>query len=415
MNAITAPSKSRFFAARTQQRLSAHALPEKIYLYLKHFPAAGLPLRVGTNKAVHGLASGMAANGMDVEIWCEGQCENQRDSHTVVPEGYAISCFATQARYRTLRLAPSLIARLKSLRPDRDLVVLNGMFHPSVYSLSRRLKKARVPYVVAPHGPYHPTLFAKRPYLKWPYWYLLERRALNDALALQQLDARHENWARRLGIDVPVVATENGFLDREVVGQSELHWRNYGTVRVLYWGRISIHIKGLDVLLKGFDRAAASEALQLTLQGPDWTGETGALRKLIAPLPNADKIDILPAEFDMTAATAIMPYDIVCIPSRFEGFGLAALDAMLAARVLMISASAGIAPHVERSGAGIVVNPTPEDIERGFKTLLARRDEWREMGLRGREYALEHLHWNGIASRTLAQYRRLMNPRPIDY
>ena len=33
------------------------------YLYLKHFPSNGGPLRVGTSKAVHGLASGLAATG----------------------------------------------------------------------------------------------------------------------------------------------------------------------------------------------------------------------------------------------------------------------------------------------------------------------------------------------------------------
>jgi hypothetical protein len=31
------------------------------------------------------------------------------------------------------------------------------------------------------------------------------------------------------------------------------------------------------------------------------------------------------------------------------------------------------------------------------------------MGLRGREYALENLHWNRIAKRTLTQYRQLLN------
>jgi glycosyltransferase involved in cell wall biosynthesis len=97
------------------------------------------------------------------------------------------------------------------------------------------------------------------------------------------------------------------------------------------------------------------------------------------------------------------------MPSRFEGFGLSALEAMLAARVLIVSRTAGIAPHIERSGCGIVVDPTPADLQRGFQLLLSRRQHWREMGLRGREYALEHLHWNRIAKRTLLQYRKLLN------
>jgi glycosyltransferase involved in cell wall biosynthesis len=97
------------------------------------------------------------------------------------------------------------------------------------------------------------------------------------------------------------------------------------------------------------------------------------------------------------------------MPSRFEGFGLSALEAMLAARVLIVSRSAGIAPHIEKSGCGIVVDPTAADVQRGFRYLLERRNCWREMGLRGREYAQENLHWNRIAKRTLTQYRQLLN------
>jgi glycosyltransferase involved in cell wall biosynthesis len=379
--------------------------PDKVYLYLKHFPAAGVPLRVGTNKAVHGLASGLVASGIAVDVWCEGD----RDGRAVMPEGYGVQCFATRSRYRTFRLAPSLQVQLTTLRPKRDLVVLNGMFHPSVYALSRQLKALGIPYIVAPHGPYHPFLFRKNPHLKWPYWYFLERTALKSALALQQLDLRHGAWARRLGISVPIVATENGFSNKDQIEDSELNWRAAGIVRVLYWGRMAVHTKGLDILLQGFDLAVRDQPMRLTLQGPDWAGESADVQRLIAGISAASSVTTLPPVFEIPAARVMLSHDIFCMPSRFEGFGLSALEAMLAARVLIVSRSAGIAPHIEKSGCGIVVDPTAADVQRGFRYLLERRSRWREMGLRGREYAQENLHWNRIAKRTLTQYRQLLN------
>ncbi|HTE40154.1 MAG TPA: glycosyltransferase, partial [Steroidobacteraceae bacterium] len=170
-----------------------------------------------------------------------------------------------------------------------------------------------------------------------------------------------------------------------------------------------IHTKGLDVLLEGFERAARAHSMHLTMQGPDWDGELATLTKLITSLQITDKVKKLPPNYDLPATRVLADYDIICIPSRFEGFGLAALEAMLAGRVLMIAASAGIAPHVERSGCGVTVEPHATDIHLGFERLLARRAEWREMGLRGREYALDHLHWDGIARRTLTQYQQLLN------
>jgi glycosyltransferase involved in cell wall biosynthesis len=379
--------------------------PEKVYLYLKHFPATGSPLRVGTCKAVHGLATGLVAQGIEVDVWCEGES----DSRVVVPEGYGIQCFANDSSYMTLRIARSLRSLLPSLRPTRDLVVLNGMLHPSVYALSRKLKALHIPYVVAPHGPYHPALFKKNPHLKWPYWYLLERRLINGALALQQLDVRHEVWARRLGITVPVVSVENGFEDKDVVPAESLCWRTEGPVRALFWGRMAMYTKGIDVLLAGFQQAAREHSMHLTLQGPDWSGEATAIQRLIASMTVADRIKTLPPEFEIPAAHVMVAHDIFCMPSRFEGFGLSALEAMLAGRVLMVSGTAGISPHVERSGCGVIVQPTAEDVHRGFRYLLSNRDRWREMGLRGREYALEHLHWNTIAQRTLNQYQQLVS------
>jgi hypothetical protein len=37
--------------------------------------------------------------------------------------------------------------------------------------------------------------------------------------------------------------------------------------------------------------------------------------------------------------------------------------------------------------------------------LLQRRSEWKDMGLKGRRYALGHLDWKSIAHKALDQYR----------
>ena len=81
---------------------------------------------------------------------------------------------------------------------------------------------------------------------------------------------------------------------------------------------------------------------------------------------------------------------------------------MLAGRVLLVSEVAGIAPHVQASGCGVIVAPTVAAIRQGLVELLERRSEWKEMGLKGREYALEHLRWNNIAFAALQQYQQLV-------
>ena len=48
-----------------------------------------------------------------------------------------------------------------------------------------------------------------------------------------------------------------------------------------------------------------------------------------------------------------------------------------------------------------------EQIEAGLLSVMQCRPRWREMGLRGRRYAIENLQWKNIASNVLEQYARL--------
>ncbi|MBI3897912.1 MAG: glycosyltransferase [Gammaproteobacteria bacterium] len=376
-----------------------------VLFYLKHFPAAGAPLRVGTNKAVHGLAAGLVMRGAQVTVLCEGPQDSCRRSDA----GYDIRCFRNQAPYRSFRLAPSLRAYIERLARGDVLVVLNGIFHPSLYSLSRLLQDQRLPFVVAPHGPYHPVMFQKNSYLKWPYWFLVERSLLQRAEAIQFLDKRHAVWSRRLGIERPVIETPNGFSVDDIVPEQDLVWRRQGPARLLYWGRLSVHNKGLDVLFDAFSAFGAEHDAQLTIQGPDWTGERAAVDRLVMQLPFPERVQIRPPVFDMPSPRVMIEHDVVCMPSRYEGFGLSALEAMLAARVVLVPRTAGVAPHVQASDCGVVVaKPTANTIHQGLATLMARRDEWRAMGLRGRDYALRYLSWEAIAANALQHYQRLV-------
>lgn len=80
---------------------------------------------------------------------------------------------------------------------------------------------------------------------------------------------------------------------------------------------------------------------------------------------------------------------------------------MLAGRVLLVSQSSGIAPHVERSGCGVLTSPDISAIEEGLCTLVQRRREWKNMGLSGRAHALTRLNWDAIVRELLPQYEQL--------
>ena len=377
----------------------------RIGLYLTIFPAIEEQLSCGYGivKAVHTSATGLVACGAGVTVLCEGA--EERTSMT--SSGYEIRCFTNPSRPIAFRAGEELVRYLKG--PTRpDLVVLNGIFDPRTYVVSRQLKKHGIPYVVAPHDPYHPAIFGTNAHLKWPYWYLMERRMLAEAEAVQVLDGRHERWLRRLGIKTPIVEITNGVAPEDVGKEGDLYWNDDAFSNFLFLGRLDAYNKGLDLLIDAFARVTPNAKARLVIQGPDDTNDKALLEARAASLSLSDQVAILNPDFTIPSASIIARHDVLCMPSRFEGFGLSALEAMLAGRVVMVSGMAGLAPHVEACGCGVVVEPDVASVQAGLEELLRLRPKWKEMGLRGRRHALEHLRHDRIAAEALELYRNLV-------
>lgn len=375
-----------------------------LYFYLKVFPPDGKILDRGISKAVDGLGSGLEKCGVKVTIFCEGD----RDSYYQTEGGYQIRCFARNFKNDKLSFVSNkLKLHIKQNLPD--LFILNGVFHPSVYVLSRFLKKTQIPYLICPHDPYHPSIFSNNAYLKWPYWYFLERPMLKQAKLVQVLDIRHQEFLRNLGVKTPVIAVPNGFHPEDVLPESRLEWRQNTSPKLLFLGRIDAHNKGLDLLLEAFAKIVKEKNsnYQLTIQGPDF-GDKKNLEEKGKKLLISEKLSFLNPDFSVSPTSIISGCDIFCLPSRFEGFGLSALEAMLSARVLLVSEIGGIASHVKLSGCGVVVKPEIASIKKGLEELLERRSEWQEMGMAGRRYVLENLQWKQIATVALESYKKVL-------
>lgn len=375
------------------------------YLYLKHFPLQDSPLGEGMCKAIHGLASALAAGGQSVTVLCEGTPHGTR--HT--SEGYQIRCFASSHSDSTFSITRGLAEFIRTAMMPEDLVILNGIFHRSVYVIARHLRRQRVPYIVAPHDPYNPAMFQSKKLLKELYFGWFERRLLQRSIGVQVLDQRHGEWLRQRGIRVPVIEVPNGFEPADVLPEASLHWSQGSPPRIYFLGRFDAYNKGLDLLLAAFAQIQARTGATLTLQGAD-RGDRSALAQQAHTLGIAPSVTFLDPDYHTPPSVLASQYDIFCIPSRFEGFSLSALEAMLAGRVILISEIAGIAPHVVRSGCGITVQPTIAAITTGLQMLIDRRDRWQEMGLQGRQYALKTFQWREIGQRALAAYQAL-HPR----
>jgi glycosyltransferase involved in cell wall biosynthesis len=374
----------------------------RVHIYHRIYPGAGSPLNSGTIRAVHGLASGLANSGARVTVLCHGRQSSQR----LAADGFEIRCFAdAPRRFKQLRVPRELREYIRNCE-DPGVFVVNGPFSLNVSIVADLCARRGIPYVVAPHDPYHPATFKKRPHLKIPYWYLYERPMLRRAALIQVLDRSHAHWLAAYGVSTPTLEVPNGYLPEDIYPLQLLSWRVEGPPRLLYLGRCDAYNKGLDILLRALARLKDTTDALLTIQGPDG-GDRKAMRILAENLGLQERVRFLDADFQQSSVSISAQYDVFVLPSRYEGFGLAAMEAMLTGRVVVVSSVAGIAPHVRASGAGVVAEPTVDAVEAAVMSVLKQRSEWQRMGLSGRNHVLENLRWERIAVSALEQYAQV--------
>jgi glycosyltransferase involved in cell wall biosynthesis len=114
------------------------------------------------------------------------------------------------------------------------------------------------------------------------------------------------------------------------------------------------HRKGLDVLLDALARLPeTTPRAQLWIAGDG--PERAALERRAEDLGLADRVRFLGPRSD--AADLLAACDLFVLPSRLEGLGVAALEAMAAARPVVASRVGGLAEAVVEGRTGLLVPP----------------------------------------------------------
>lgn len=169
--------------------------------------------------------------------------------------------------------------------------------------------------------------------------------------------------------------------------------------------------KGLDYLLQAFARIAAEEPrarLLLAGDGP----ERPKLQDLAIRLGIADKV-VFPGEVAHEDVPAVLSgIDVFAMPSTWEGFGVAALEAEAMEVPVVASAVHGLPDAVEDGLTGVLVPPRDVPaLTAALRRLLGDETLRRRMGRAAREFVARRYSWTTNAAQMDALYRNLLGQR----
>ena len=180
--------------------------------------------------------------------------------------------------------------------------------------------------------------------------------------------------------------------------------------RLLAVGRL-VPIKGFDTLLRAV-AAARTEVPGLTLELAGAGPEEDELRRLAAALGLDETVRFLGPVSPI--APAYERALAAVVPSRGEGFGMVALEAMERGRAVVASRVGGLPELVVPGETGLLVPPDDLEALRAALVMVASDPaHTAELGAAGRRRALEHFPEERPAEQLDAIYRSALERRSL--
>jgi glycosyltransferase involved in cell wall biosynthesis len=238
------------------------------------------------------------------------------------------------------------------------------------------------------------------PFRAGPFRYV-ERTLARLALRIVTItEALREFTIARVGIpDAKVVTIHYGLDDLPSP------WGVNGPVRLPAGARVMLTIarltpqKGVDVAIRSLTSLPEDMVLVVLGDGPERT----RLERLAADFGLRDRVLLRGREPDV--AEWLRRASVLVHPARWEGFGLAVLEAMLAGLPVVATNVSALPELVVDSQTGVLVRPDdPPALAHAVRRALA---DGAQLGAAGRERALREFSVARMADRTVELYRAL--------
>jgi glycosyltransferase involved in cell wall biosynthesis len=258
--------------------------------------------------------------------------------------------------------------------PERNLIV---MHHIAGDEILRRL------------GPFGPSsLRYEQRVVREGKYYSLSNRATAELVRAANPNARIELIP--IGFDPSPVAVPVGRGERE-------------GVTIAFFGRLDHRMKGLDRLFEAFAKLAALDAdIRLLVAGRADRSMDAWITAAMESHPARERIEVVRNPSDQDKYRILDRADIFCVPSRFEGWCIAAVEAQSRGLPVVATCTDGCRDSVSDGNTGILVSNQDGEVVDALVAAILELARSRELRLRLGEAAVPWANQFTWASATKA-------------
>ncbi|MEM9023733.1 MAG: glycosyltransferase family 4 protein [Bacteroidota bacterium] len=321
----------------------------------------------GVNKVVDNLARTQTELGHQVTVW--GITPNLEHNYPERPYGTRLF----PAVRHKLWVHRALLQAIREQHHD-TVFHLHGGFIPEFFHLAASLRRAGFSYVFTPHGAYNTVAMEKSQRVKRWYFRFFEHRVVRHAKAVHMIGQSEVDAFRLRYPNKPVSLIPNGQSTEAAVRPANSLESGSGPV-FGFCGRIDIHTKGLDKLVRGFRHYTR----QLGGTGELWFigdhGDMPALQEMVRDLDIAEHVRFFGKRFGQEKLEILQQMDAFCHPSRNEGLPGAVLEAAAMELPCIVSQESNMREYINEHSAGIgLKETTSQTIAHAMQLIRHYRD-----------------------------------------
>lgn len=178
--------------------------------------------------------------------------------------------------------------------------------------------------------------------------------------------------------------------------------------RVLTTASADVPLKGLVHLIEAVAKVRTERPVELVVVGK--SAELGPVAEAMDRFAVRDIVRFVSGISDDELVDLYAECEIAVVPSLYEGFSLPAVEAM-ACGVALVATTGGAIPEVTGPSGQAARLVPPADagaLAVAMNQLLADPAERARLGSAGRRRAIEHFTWRACATKTVEQYRALL-------
>jgi len=179
---------------------------------------------------------------------------------------------------------------------------------------------------------------------------------------------------------------------------------------ILYIGRLDIYQKGLDILLRAFKEVLkGNNEVKLIIAGKG--KDEQKVKNLVKELDLENNAKFVGRICGEEKAELIGSSLFVCMPSRFESWGIVAVEAGACGKAVIGTDVSGLNESIRDKETGLLVkNEDVSSLADCMDRLIKDKRLREEMGKSGRIWA-QNFRWSKIAKKQEEYYRNLLDQK----